>query len=62
MGARDPLNIHIAVAELPTATQVVAERRTQDLYVVVAEGLSQVSTAVAVADVVCNALTINNES
>ena len=56
------MNIHIAVAELPTATQVVAERRTQDLYVVVAEGLSQVSTAVAVADVVCNALTINNES
>lgn len=50
------MDIHIAVADLPDATQVVAERTKSDLYLVVAQGLSQVATAVAVADVVCNAL------
>lgn len=46
------MDIHIAVADLPGQVQVVAERTPGDLYLVVAQGLSQIYTAVAVADVV----------
>lgn len=50
------MDIHIAVADLPASVQAVAESRPSNLYIVVAARLSQVATAVAVADVVMTAM------
>lgn len=51
------MEIHVAVAVLPDAVQVVAERTSQGLYLVIHDGMTQTRTAAAVAEVVCNALT-----
>lgn len=49
-GAR--VDVHIAVADLPGTMQVCAERSGADLYMLISRQLTQVGTAVAVADVV----------